>query len=58
MLTWDDGNELTGDGNQPANQSAWWELGPVLTAKVSITATVPASHCDTYTLKRLFVPPG
>src|SRR5579863_6169291 len=51
------GNELSGAASDAVYTSAGCGVEPPLTAKVSITATLPASHCETYTLKWLVVPP-
>ena len=57
MLACSDGNELSGAVNESVNTSAGCGFDPVLTAEVSITAMLPASHCETYTLKLLVLPP-
>ena len=41
------GNELIGEGTVAITTSAGCGSGPTFDADVSITETLPASHCDT-----------
>ena len=53
MLTRCGANEPAGAGTVAFKESGGWELA----AKVSTTAMLPASHCETYTLKLEVLPP-